>query len=315
MTLIEMLVVVAVAGILAAILIPAVQGAREAARRTQCASNLKQLGIALNAYCDVHRMFPPSHMVTSNGARIRGSVNAWSELAFLLPHLEQQSLFASVNFTLNAVDSADSPTFENRTVRNTQVACFLCPSDGEPNHLNSYRFNRGRWRVFGPQFDGPFRLSLDGYLPTPAAIADGLTRTAFVSERIGGSFGDAIGWPRDNKGVSTFDQPDNSDPVFIPYCEAAPVLSWYTLSGRYWLYSGGFEQSHYNHEGSPNDPRPSCGSIAPATTDAGYGLFPPRSSHPSLVNVLFGDGHVEPIGNSINHSVWTALGTSNAGDF
>jgi prepilin-type processing-associated H-X9-DG protein len=310
MTVIELLVAIAVVGLLIALIVPAAQSAREAARRVQCVSNLKQLGIALDAYGSLHRMFPPSHMASPDYI-----VDNYSEFTFLLPQLEQQALFASVNFAFSDVDSADSPTFQNQTARNTQIAILICPSDGEPNHLNNYRFNRGRWRVLGPQFDGPFRLSFGTYLPTPATISDGLARTAFVSERIGGSFRARTGWPRDVKTVSTFGQPDNRDAVFIPYCLDAPSLGWYVLSGRYWLYSGGFEQSHYNHEGSPNDLRPSCGSVSPGTVDAGYGLYPPRSYHPGTVSVLFGDGHVEPIANGVNPAIWAALGTSNAGDY
>lgn len=137
-----------------------------------------------------------------------------------------------------------------------------------------------------------------------------------MSERIAGSFNTGIGWPRDVKTIATPGPAlDNSDPIFIPYCLEAPLVGWYTLSGRYWLYSDSFEQSHYNHSGSPNDPRPSCGSMTVGAIDGGFGLFPPRSYHPGSVNLLLGDGHVQPIANGIDPRVWTALGTANAGDF
>ena len=312
MTLIELLVVIGIIGLLVALLIPAVQGAREAGRRVQCVSNLKQLGLALSSYCATHQTFPPTHMI---GANI-SIIDNCSEIAFLLPHLEQQVLFSSINFAFNTVNSGDTPSVENRTARNTRLDVLLCPSDGEPHHLNNYRFNRGRWRVGRTLHDGPFRPSFHRYLPTPAAITDGLSRTAFVSERIAGSFNTGIGWPRDMKVIATL-QPgqDNSDPIFIPHCLEAPIVKWYTLSGRYWLYSDGFEQSHYNHSGPPNDLRPSCGNALYAFVNAGYGLFPPRSYHPGSVNLLLGDGHVESIANGIDPRVWTALGTSTAGDF
>ena len=197
MTLIELLVVIGIIGLLVALLIPAVQGVREVGRRAQCMSNLKQLGLALNSYCSTHQMFPPSHMTRAGQL---GIIDQCSEITFLLPYLEQQPLFSSINFAFNTVDTADGPSVENHTARNTRLDVLLCPSDGEPHHLNNYRFNRGRWRVaVRHQFDGPFRLSLDRYLPTPAAITDGLSRTAFVSERIGGTFNTGIGWPRDVK--------------------------------------------------------------------------------------------------------------------
>src|SRR5579883_2265509 len=200
MTLIELLVVIGIIGLLVALLMPAVQSAREAARRAQCVSNLKQVGLALNSYCSTHQTFPPSHMTR---AGLPGIIDNCSEITLLLPDLEQQVLFSSINFAFNTVDSGATPSVENRTARNTRLEILLCPSDGEPNHLNNYRFNRGRWRVGGPQFDGPFRLSFDRYLPAPAAITDGLSRTAFVSERIAGSFNTGIGWPRDIKMIST----------------------------------------------------------------------------------------------------------------
>ena len=94
-----------------------------------------------------------------------------------------------------------TPNVVNRTARNTRLSVFLCPSDGEPHHLNSYRFNEGAhvattWNGF----DGPFGV---GMLPSEATITDGLAQTGFVSERVGGSFSPmpmiptAISSPRD----------------------------------------------------------------------------------------------------------------------
>lgn len=313
MTLIELLVAIGIIGLLIALLIPAVQSARESGRRMQCMSNLKQFGLALNSYCSTFNTFPPGHMTHGPQMLIRDN---FSEISFLLPSFEQQPLFSSINFAFNTVDSEDSPTVQNRTARNTRLQVLLCPSDGEPHHLNNYRFNRGQWRVAGPQFDGPFRFSFERYLPTPAAITDGLARTAFVSERIGGSFTDGAGWPRDVKTIaSATPMPDNNDLIFVPICVEAPIVEWYTLSGRYWLYLGSFEQGHYNHAGPPNDPRPSCGGKSFGTVDSGHGLFPPRSYHAGAVNLLLGDGHVELVTDGINPRVWMALGTASAGDF
>jgi prepilin-type N-terminal cleavage/methylation domain-containing protein/prepilin-type processing-associated H-X9-DG protein len=302
-TLVELLVSIGIIGLLIGLLLPAVQQAREAMRRAQCAANLRQIGIAMNAYHAIHNMFPPGHMVPRRGSGIQDN---YSEITFCLPQLDQNPLYSSINFSFNSIETPDFPTQENHTARNTRLSVFLCPSDGESNHLNSYRFNRGRWGVIQVgYFDGPFQW---GVLPSQASVTDGLSRTAFVSERIGGSFSSGSGWPRDVKyGPEMFVVNDTS---FIPAClEAEPTL-FFTSSGRYWMLSG-FYNTNYNHNGSPNDPRPSCGAGQPM---GGCGLHPPRSYHPGVVNALMGDGHVTPITNSIDPRVWTALGTYNAGD-
>ena len=73
-----------------------------------------------------------------------------------------------------------------------------------------------------------------------------------------------------------------------------------------------FTFTHYNHNGPPNDRRPSCGTGGDSY--GGWGLHPPRSYHPGIVHVLFGDGHIEAIADSIQPATWSALGTHNAGD-
>jgi prepilin-type N-terminal cleavage/methylation domain-containing protein/prepilin-type processing-associated H-X9-DG protein len=304
-TLIELIVVMGVIGLLAAILLPAVQGAREAARRLQCTANLKQIGIAMHAYHGLHQMFPSSQLANRHG----WTRNCMSELAFLLPELEQRALFDSINMDFADLEAADAPSLENHTARRTYVSLFLCPSDGEPNHRNNYRFNRGRAGIPGRVFDGPFSI---GVLPSDVRIRDGLSRTAFVSERVGGDFRPGSPDPVRNVKYFNVSAPSYVDSIFIPFCLAAKPDIWEHTSGRYWIYSG-FFFTHYNHNGSPNDRRPSCrhGNL----NDFGMGgLSPPRSFHPGVVNVLFGDGHTEPISDSVQGAVWTALGTYDARD-
>ncbi len=313
-TLIEMVVVIAIIGLLLALTLPAVQSAREAARRGQCAANLRQIGAAMHSYYSIHIMFPPSQLLTGRD----WSGNEMSEHTFILPQLEQQPLFSSINMAFNSLEADYAPSLENHTARNTRLAIFLCPSDGESYHLNSYRFNRGRLVAANNRsFDGPFSIFVR---PSEASITDGLSNTAFVSERIGGSFLSSFGtgWPRDVKrwsGAGIIGGVIRSDDQYIPGCLEAEPIQWFTTSGRYWFYTG-FDNCHYNHNGTPNDPRPSCGAGPNSPDSVNFiGLHPPRSYHPGGVNVLMGDGRVQVVTNSIQRQVWVSLGTYNAGDF
>lgn len=306
-TLIELLVVIGIIGVLTALVLPAVQNVRESARRAQCGANLRQIGVAMAAYYGIHQMFPPAYL-TFDGYR---SSNHLSQHLFLLSFLEQSNLYNSINMNLALMEDVNTPSLENRTARNTRMQVFLCPSDGEPNHFNSYRFNRGRFEAITGRlpYDGPFSI---GFFPSQTTITDGLSQTAFVSERIAGSFSVGANDPRRDLKSTTTDFMISSDAEYIPVCLAANPGYWTHTAGRYWFYAG-FSNTHYNHNALPNDPRPSCVTVG--GTDSGPGgLSHPRSFHTSSVNVLFGDSHVRSVSNSINYDVWAAHGTPNAGD-
>ncbi len=116
-TLVELLVVIAIIGILVGLLLPAVQAAREAARRMQCSNNLKQTGLAMHNYHDTHKKFPPGGInEINNGNRL-----AWT--VFLLPFIEQTNLYNQFNFNLpNYTGVNQNPTI-------TPVQSYLCPSN------------------------------------------------------------------------------------------------------------------------------------------------------------------------------------------
>ena len=127
---IELLVVIAIIAVLIGLLLPAVQAAREAARRSQCVNNLKQLGLAVHNYHDLNMVLPLQTMHPMATVESWGWSYGWG--LGLLPHMEQTPLFNAFIFSIGIFGIAAGNTFQqgNNTVMNTQVAVFLCPSDG-----------------------------------------------------------------------------------------------------------------------------------------------------------------------------------------
>src|SRR3954464_13952671 len=138
-TLIELLVVIAITALLIGLLLPAVQAAREAARRMQCQKNLKQIGLGLHADHDVWHSFPPAYLAAyvpranppATGLEL-GAGWAWGTL--ILPYLDQRPVYDAANFAFsygsaNALDPRGLlGLFVNKTVMRTSVSMFLCPS-------------------------------------------------------------------------------------------------------------------------------------------------------------------------------------------
>lgn len=142
-TLVELLVVIAIIGILVGLLLPAVQAAREAARRMQCSNNMKQFGLAMHNYHDTHKTFP-SGFITNYPA---GALNTaammsvtqrthWSWGAFILPFIEQSPLYNTLNAGPREMhDVLATPV--GLTALTTPLATFMCPSDPGPT-LNNF---------------------------------------------------------------------------------------------------------------------------------------------------------------------------------
>ena len=171
-TLIELLVVIAVIAVLVALLLPAVQAAREAGRRMQCTNNLKQLALAAHNYINAVGCLPQG--VAINRVLVHpdwGTRFSAGPFPPLLPYLEQQSLFSAVNFDAHIQEPINS------TVVATGIAPLWCPSDPVVSrsqviadwidgpkviHYTSYSGNQGPWRII---------FALVNFDPSPAMLA------------------------------------------------------------------------------------------------------------------------------------------------
>jgi type II secretory pathway pseudopilin PulG len=153
----QVLVVVAVVGILVALFLPARRGAREPARRTQCVNNLKQIGLALLNYEDVYHCLPPAYTVDADGKPL----HSWRTL--ILPYLEQQWLYEKIDLSKPWDDPANREAYE------TRVSVYQCPSANCPPGHTTYL------AVMAP--GGCFRLAEPRKL---AEITDGHYATLMV---------------------------------------------------------------------------------------------------------------------------------------
>lgn len=143
-TLVELLVVIAIIGVLVSLLLPAVQAAREAARRMQCSNNLKQIGLAIHNYHDTHKTLPSGYITdipvgTQPGTAAMMSITQlshWSWGALILPFIEQASLHAQLNVGSVPLH-VNLATPAGRAALTTPLAAFVCPSDPGPA-LNNF---------------------------------------------------------------------------------------------------------------------------------------------------------------------------------
>jgi prepilin-type N-terminal cleavage/methylation domain-containing protein len=299
-TLIELLVVIAIIAVLVAILLPAVQQAREAARGSQCKNNLKQLGIAFHGYHETFGVFPPG----SGG-------NGFSPHARMLPYLDQGPLFNKIDFNV-------SPNHANNLeFRMLQLPGLRCPSDidllpGSLGGRNNYWTNTGTGVLNGlpstvvgdpnyglPMPNGPLYNSSKTRI---ADIIDGTTNTVLMSEKRTGDGSNGISSPD----IDTYrpgTSPLTADEV-VRDCNATDVtdLTKQGVSnvGAPWLAADN-EATYYYHSQPPNGR--SC-------------RFPPgrmagtaNSLHTGGVNSMLGDGSVKFIGSTIDLATWRAVGT------
>lgn len=306
-TLIELLVVIAIIAVLISLLLPAVQQAREAARRTQCKNNMKQLGLALQNYHDVHSIFPPSYLIQPGENVIMGPPSdagdagpGWAGLALLLPQIEQANLYNAIDFNVPCWSTSNVSTVQ-RT-----IPMYLCPSATNGSNVykvvddggavlatfarSNYVANAGRIDVWdladadlSPEADGPLYRNSATRIRD---VSDGLTNTVFFGEQT----------------------PYHSDSTWV-----GVVPGSVTCPSPMFAYAGcdGAAPQVNVHSGPGINEFPPI--IHPPNSNFGY-VDEMYSQHDSGGNVLLGDGSVRFASKFMDGVTWSRLATRASGE-
>jgi prepilin-type N-terminal cleavage/methylation domain-containing protein/prepilin-type processing-associated H-X9-DG protein len=288
-TLIELLVVISIIGVLVALLLPAVQAAREAARRAQCVNNLKQIGLAMQNYHASFQTLPPGY-VSNFDASGNDTGPGWGWAAMLLPQMEQKPLFDAINFNL----PIEAPA--SQTSRLVLIGGFLCPSDSvPPSWLATMRDAGGvatqsicqvvsanyvgMYGTSDPGIDGDGIFFRDGNIGL-RDITDGTSQTIAAGER-SQNLGQAT-WVGSVTGAVLF--PVDNDGIGYPRAESAPGMVLGHAGGRFGPGNPGGEVNQF------------------------------YSRHPGGVTFLFADGHVAFLKTTMTNTTFRALATRAGGE-
>lgn len=316
-TLVELLVVIAILGVLVSLLLPAVQAAREAARRITCTSHLKQLGLALHNYHDTYRCFPGFGTTT---------LTSFSVQARLLPFVEQRDLQSLIDFKQALyLGSSHSQTLNpaQASAAKTRVPLLRCPSDGWSDMSDegtAQAMAGGNYMVCsgsgtGTNYD--LRYATDGLFYYGAArglrdMTDGSSNTAAMAETL-------LGYGRDLSGplpspqaaqrligmFSGSPNPGSAGLAGVANPDLATLTAnsttWYGNRGFGWIVGKPATASFCTYQ-TPNSPIPDAVSM-------GIGFLGARSLHPGGINLLLGDGSVRFVAQNVKLPVWRALGT------
>ena len=325
-TLIELLVVIAIISVLVSMLLPAVQSAREAARRIQCVNNLKQLGLALNNYHATLGAFPLGNTRACDNPGSVTDWGTWSAHAQLLPYLEQTPVYNAINFSWAA--AYGTGYILNSTVYNLPLACFLCPSDSLAGvtNINSYRGSLGpSTNLYLGDQAGIFSLS-QSY--TMAGVTDGTSNTVAFAESLVGD--DSSETNRGRNGVT----PSAAQAVWAIDISAVPYASvqqdfgactqaynsgtaWGQQDVGYRWANGSPGMTLFNTVVPPNSTKYPWSACRFACVGCGveFGQYYGASSqHPGGVNVVLADGSVRFAHDAISEQLWWALGTRAGGE-
>ncbi len=293
-TLVELLVVIAIIGVLVALLLPAVQAAREAARRSQCANNIRQIGLAVLNYVDTEGSFPASRW-GGGGGRV------FSAHGPILPFMEEQSVHDVIDFD----QFWDSPP--NEAARAAVIPIFLCPSDPQK------RFPPGWAGTNYEPCEGSDTRMQNGVMFKSskirvAEIKDGMSHTACISERLLGDWSNAQITERSDlflPGVV----PASADEA-MNICRNLDISNLshqgYSNIGAPWLAGTSDHVTGYQHVAPPNDRL--C-HYPPGQSSRGA-----SSDHPGGVYLLKCDGSVGFVTESIDVASWRAIGSRNGSE-
>jgi prepilin-type N-terminal cleavage/methylation domain-containing protein/prepilin-type processing-associated H-X9-DG protein len=319
-TLVELLVVIAIIGILVGLLLPAVQAAREAARRMQCSNNLKQIGLACLNYESAMKRFPPGDLSVNNGA---GEIPQASTHAFLLPYIEGGNSYATFNFNAQVNGNA-----VNTQARIQIIPSYHCPSD--PGVTRSivaslidaasanYMQCLGSTALHNPTgATSTHGIFFRNSSTRVGAITDGLSNTALFAEiKKGpngtGSLAAVAAGTKDDFSVATRPaSPANwtgNDLLVAPVvCEDRATTAWLYRGLQY--YRGLLVATYYNHTLPPNARLRDC-----ITSGLFTGHMAARSYHTGGVNAARADGSVNFASNSIDPVAWRSIGTMGGGE-
>ncbi|NLX97033.1 MAG: DUF1559 domain-containing protein [Rhodopirellula sp.] len=312
-TLVELLVVITIIGVLIALLLPAVQAAREAARRCQCTNNLKQLGLALHSYHDSHKVFPlASVRIYPPFAPDYTQSNNVTWRARILPFMEQIPLYDKIDcWTLNYWWAAGAPANKARDeVRGTEIPAFRCPSAELTKPVanwapSNYVACTGSDATLSPTISsecGMFRINTtesafnSRFVIRIARISDGMSNTMALSEC-------RTGEPKAlHRNDWTACIAGTADP-------AGPEEGG--SRGHAWMWENYGTTWAYNAVFPPNDSRH---AKYDCTSSTGRGAYAARSEHPGGVNVTMADGSTRFISETIHLATWQGLSTIAAGE-
>jgi prepilin-type N-terminal cleavage/methylation domain-containing protein len=328
-TLIELLVVLFIISVLLALIFPAIQRARTAARRTQCQQRLHQIGAAMAAFESAQRRLPRLYRHDNYPFRANQFYSPHTEL---LPYLDQQVLHDRIDFKLPADDcdllglSGCLNTWANAQhaeVAAVRLEMFLCPADPRAavGAGNSYRVNVGSglaWAKFPSESlsaSSPFISERRDPLSS-AGTRDGSTYTAAWSEKLIGDGNGNLYSARTDMldALSCWQAAGPTTDQFAKCCQSLDPTSTPhdSFAGYTWFITGP-RHTWYNHVLPPNVAAPDCLAHAMISTQD-FGAFSARSFHPGGVNVLMMGGEVRFVSDNVSLRTWRALGTRAGGE-